>query len=107
VVVLEARNPTLLQNYAEGRINYWVAPKRKFRLMDEVKGMEKCLNCGHDVGSEYDSQICLPCAGELPARASQRFSIRSILTTLHVHRARPVVANPASVIPTGTGPRRP
>ena len=53
--------------------------------------MDKCLNCGHDVGSEYESQICMQCAGELPARLSRRFSFRNILTTLHVHRPRPVV----------------
>ena len=69
--------------------------------------MEKCLNCGHGIGAEYDSQICMECAGELPARVSRRFSIRSILTTLHVHRPRSVVLNPASILPTGPSPRRP
>ena len=51
--------------------------------------MDKCLNCGHDVVSEYESQICMECAGELPAPVSRRFSFRNILTTLHVHRPRP------------------
>jgi hypothetical protein len=56
--------------------------------------MDKCLNCGHDVVSEYESQICMQCAGELPARVSRRFPFRNILTTLHVHRPRPVEPGP-------------
>jgi hypothetical protein len=31
--------------------------------------MDKCLNCGHDMVCEYESQICMQCAGELPARS--------------------------------------
>jgi hypothetical protein len=52
--------------------------------------MDKCLNCGHDAAPEYESQICMQCAGELPARVLRRFSLRDILTTLHVYRPRPV-----------------
>jgi len=66
--------------------------------------MDKCLNCGHGIVSEYESQICMQCAGELPARVLQRFSIRSILTTLHVNRPRPVVQAPAAIVPTTPGP---
>jgi len=70
--------------------------------------MDKCLNCGHSMESEYESQICMQCAGELPARVLRRFSIRSILTTLHVHRPCPVVPAPAAVLPTipGSSSRR-
>jgi|GraSoiStandDraft_15_1057317.scaffolds.fasta_scaffold4812183_1 hypothetical protein len=56
--------------------------------------MDKCLNCGHELVSEYESQICMQCAGELPARVSRRFPFRNILTTLHVHRPRPVESGP-------------
>jgi hypothetical protein len=56
--------------------------------------MDKCLNCGHDVVTEYESQICMQCAGELPARLSRRFSLRNILTTLHVFRPRTVEPEP-------------
>jgi len=59
--------------------------------------MDKCLNCGHDIVSEYDSQICMRCAGELPERSASRFTFRNILTTLHVYRPRPVVPGPASI----------
>jgi len=71
--------------------------------------MDKCLNCGHAIVSEYDSQICMQCAGELPARVLRRFSIRSVLTTLHVHRPRAVAPAPAAILPTipGHSPRRP
>lgn len=62
--------------------------------------MDKCLNCGHAIVSEYESQICMQCAGELPARVLQRFSIRSVLTTLHVHRPRAVVQAAAGIPPT-------
>jgi hypothetical protein len=54
--------------------------------------MDNCLNCGRDVVSEYESQICMQCAGELSARVSRRFSFRNILTTLHLQRPRPVDA---------------
>jgi hypothetical protein len=56
--------------------------------------MDKCLNCGQDVVAEYESQICMQCAGELPARVSRRLPFRNILTTLHVHRPRPVEPGP-------------
>lgn len=56
--------------------------------------MDKCLNCGRDGVSEYESQICMQCAGELPARVSRRFSFRNLLTKLHVHRPRPVEPGP-------------
>jgi hypothetical protein len=65
--------------------------------------MDKCLSCGHTIVSEYDSQICVQCAGELPARVFARFSIRSVLTTLHVHRPRGAVPGPAAVLPTIPG----
>jgi hypothetical protein len=48
--------------------------------------MNKCLCCGRDVVSEYDSQICMRCAGELPAPAAQKLSLRNILTSLHLLR---------------------
>ena len=67
--------------------------------------MDKCLNCGHGIVSEYESQICMQCAGELPARVLQRFSIRSVLTTLHVNRPRRVVQVPGAGVPTIPGPR--
>ncbi|MBS0421182.1 MAG: hypothetical protein JSR66_25970 [Proteobacteria bacterium] len=71
--------------------------------------MDKCLNCGHGIVSEYESQICMQCAGELPARVLQRFSIRSILTTLHVDRPRRIVETTAAIGPTirAPSPRRP
>ena len=68
--------------------------------------MVKCLNCGHGIVSEYESQICMQCAGELPTRVLQRFSARNILTPLRVDRPRPVIRAPAPVVPTIPGPSR-
>jgi hypothetical protein len=35
--------------------------------------MAKCLNCGRRMPAEYDSQICMRCAGEGPGRRAGRF----------------------------------
>jgi hypothetical protein len=65
--------------------------------------MASCLGCSSEMVKEYDSQICMYCAGELP-RPAHHSRVRDFLVRLkllHGHENKPGADGPGGALPQG------
>jgi hypothetical protein len=67
--------------------------------------MDECLNCGQGMVAEYDSQVCLHCAGELPGHAPRRrVSLRRLLVALHIPYLNAIDSGGAPILRSTSDP---